>query len=515
MREQLESLMLALAVGAMVTIGAKRAGLPYNVILVIVGLFAVLLNVLPTAPLDPHLVLLVFLPMLVFEASIFSDAGHLSAAKRPIIVLSLPGVALSLLATGVTATYILDLPFTVALLMGALLAITDTVSVLLAFRSVRVPHRLAAIMEGESLFNDGTALVLVSLCGAAVATGNFGITAMAKSLVIAIAGGILLGAAFGAVGAIVLRRTPDHLTAILASVVLVFGTSLLAERVHASPVIAVVVAGLWVGNVARKALEPSRVIALQGFWETCGFAINVLLFLLVGMQINAETLVDEAGPIALALVALHLGRAVAVYGSFGLMRLVLREKVPIAWQHVMMVGNIKGALSMAAVLALPLDLPYRDRLVTIVFGVTFVTLVTQGLPFKAVLRALGVTLSAANLTLDRAKAELISAKRGQIDLDNLLNTGLISRKEHAERRAFFQRLVIGAEGILRVEGRGEAHRREVDTALLTGRKIALRDAAQRGLVDASVAETEIAELDREMLALHDHHDEPEEQGAHS
>ncbi|MBL8741927.1 MAG: cation:proton antiporter, partial [Myxococcales bacterium] len=264
MREQLESLMLALAVGAMVTIGAKRAGLPYNVVLVVVGLLAVLLDVLPSAPLDPNLVLLVFLPMLVFEAAIFADATHLASAKRPIIALSLPGVALSLLATGSIATYILDLPFTVALLMGALLAITDTVSVLLAFRSVRVPHRLAAIMEGESLFNDGTALVLVSLCGAAVATGSFGMTAMARSLVIAIVGGGLLGAAFGAVGAIVLRRTPDHLTAILASVVLVFGTSLLAERVHASPVIAVVVAGLWVGRAARIALEPSRVIALQG-----------------------------------------------------------------------------------------------------------------------------------------------------------------------------------------------------------------------------------------------------------
>jgi len=502
MREQLESLMLALAVGATVTIGAKRAGLPYNVMLVVVGLLAVLLDVLPSAPLDPNLVLLVFLPMLVFEASLFADAAHLASVKRPIIALSLPGVALSLLATGAIATYILDLPFAVALLLGALLAITDTVSVLLAFRSVRVPRRLEAIMEGESLFNDGTALVLVSLCATVVATGHLGLTATARSLVVAIVGGGLLGAAFGAIGATVLRRTPDHLTAILASVVLVFGTSLLAERVHASPVIAVVVAGLWVGQAARTALGPSRVMALQGFWETCGFAINVLLFLLVGMQIQAERLVSEAGPIALALVALHLGRAVAVYGSFALLRVIFREKIPTTWQHVMMLGNIKGSLSMAAVLALPLDLPYRERLVTIVFGVTFMTLVTQGLPFGKYLRWLGVTLSAANVHVDRAKAELISAKRGQLDLDGLLNTGLISRKDHADRRAYFQRLVIEAEKILRAEGDGLTHRREVDAALLAGRKTALRDAAQRGLVDAAVADEEIGELDRQLLELH-------------
>ncbi len=505
MREQLESLMLALAVGAMVTIGAKRMGLPYNVVLVIVGVCAVLLDVMPLSPLDPHLVLLVFLPVLVFEASIFSDAGHLANANRPIIALALPGVALSLLATGSIATYILDLPFTVALLMGALLAITDTVSVLLAFRSVRVPHRLAAIMEGESLFNDGTALVLVSLCGVAVATGEFGVTAMARSLVIAIVGGALLGAAFGAVGAIVLRRTPDHLTAILASFVLVFGTSLLAERVHASPVIAVVVAGLWIGRTLRDALEPSRVIALQGFWQTCGFAINVLLFLLVGLQIEGSRLVAEAGPIALALLALHAGRAVSVYGSFGLLRLLFGERVPMSWQHVMMIGNIKGALSMAAVLALPLDLPYRERLMTIVFGVTVVTLVTQGLPFDRYLKMLGITLGASNLVIEGAKASLISAKRGQSDLDNLLNTGLVSRKEHAERKAYFQRLIITAETTLRHED-ADSHDHEIDLALLSGRKSALREATQKGLIDEGVADTAISEIDQQVLKVHEKHE---------
>ncbi len=176
-----------------------------------------------------------------------------------------------------------------------------------------------------------------------------------------------------------------------------FATSLVCEHFHASPVIAVVVAGLIVGNAARTSLEPSRVLALQGFWETAGFALNVLLFLLVGMQLEASSIIREAGAIALALLALHAGRAVAVYGTFGLMRMAVKEVVPTRWQHVMVVGNIKGSLSMAAVLALPEALPNRDRLVTIVFGVTFVTLVTQALPFKKLLVWLGVTLRPAEI----------------------------------------------------------------------------------------------------------------------
>ncbi|NUP11828.1 MAG: sodium:proton antiporter [Polyangiaceae bacterium] len=501
MRQQLESLMLALAVGSSAAIGAKRIGVPYNVALVLVGLVLVFVDVLPTAALDPNLVLLVFLPILVFEGALFADADHLRRASRPILILAIPGVVLSLLGTAAFATWILDLPFIVALLLGALLAITDTVSVLLAFRSVRVPHRLAAIMEGESLFNDGTALVLVSLCAVVVTTGNFVPSTTLRSLLVAIVGGGLVGGAFAAIGAAVLRRTPDHLTSILASVVLVFATSLLAERVHASPVIAVVVAGLYIGNAARKALEPSRVLALQGFWETIGFSVNVILFLLVGMQIHAELLLEEGASIALALIALHGGRAVAVYGSFAVLRVGWKEVIPLRWQHVMVFGNIKGALSMAAVLALPVEVPYRSRLITIVFGITFVTLVMQALPFKRFLQWLRVVDAPADLELDAAKATLISAKRGQADLDVLLDAGLVSRKDHAARRASFQRHVIDAERVLRASRGAHAGDHVVDAALLVGRKAALQDASRRGLIDASVAEAQINDLDRELMDL--------------
>ncbi len=510
MREQLEHLLLVLAVGAGVAIGAKRLFVPYNVALVIVGLLLVFTDVLPKAPMDPQVVLLAFLPVLVFEGALFADADGLLSARRPILALALPGVLISLMGTAAVATLVLALPFATALLLGALLSITDTVSVLLAFRSVRVPHRLAAIMEGESLFNDGTALVLVSLTTSVVMSGHFDVPHTLRELALEIVGGAVLGSACGALGSLVLRRTPDHLTAILASWILVFGTSLFAARMHASPVIAVVVAGLTVGRTARRTLAPSRVLALQGFWETAGFGLNVLLFLLVGMQIDANMLRDEAASIGLALIALHAGRAVAVYGCFGILRGVTGERVPRRWQDVMVFGNIKGALSMAAVLTLPEALPGRQRLVAIVFGVTFVTLVTQALPFRRLLVWLKVVETTPG-DLATARATLIEARRGQTDLDDLLSSGLISRKDHAERRAGYQTLVITAEERLRAhipdtatDARGTLDP-VIETALLNGQKAALLDAARRGLVDVDVASDRMNAIDRQLIALANHH----------
>lgn len=499
-QEQLEPILFVLAVGSAVAIAAKRVGIPYNVALVLVGAALVFMHALPKTPMDPQVILIVFLPILVFEAALFTDAAGLRQAQRPILALAAPGVLVSLLATAAVATWVLALPFEAALLLGALLSITDTVSVLLAFRSVRVPHRLAAIMEGESLFNDGTALVLVSMTTAILAQGHLDLAHAARALLMAIVGGVALGAAIGALGAIVLRKTPDNLTAILASLVMVFGTSLAAERVHASPVIAVVVAGVFVSRAARDALDPSRVLALHGFWETAGFVLNVWIFLLVGMQLRTELLIQEAGTIALALLAMHAGRAVTVYGCFAVLRALRKEVVATRWQHVMVFGNIKGALSMAAVLALPASLVFRERLIAVVFGVTFVTLVTQGLPFRRVLLWLGVQVQRENTGIELARATLISARRGQSELDTLLTDGLLSRKQHAERWAAFQRQIISAEQILRAPDAEAEPDHVSDLAVLTGQKTALLDAARRGIISSETAEARAAELDSQIVA---------------
>ncbi len=497
MREYLEQLLVVLAIGSGVAIVAKRISVPYNVALVLVGLLLVLTNVLPQTLMDPGVVLLVFLPILVFQGALSADATSLRQAARPILVLAIPGVALSLIGTATIASWEIGLPFSIALLLGAILAITDTVSVLLAFRSVRVPHRLAAIMEGESLFNDGTALVFVSVAATVVMQGFADPLEIARMLLVAIVAGALLGTAFGMIAAVVLRQAPDDLTAILASLVAVFATSLLTEQLGGSAVIAVVIAGVLIGYEMRARLEPSRVLALQGFWDIAAFVINVWLFLLVGIQLRSDLLLQEAWPIALAVVALHVGRSVAVYGCFGLLGLS-GNGVPWRWQHVMVFGNVKGALSMAAVLALPQGIAYRDRLIAIVFGVTFVTLVTQALPFRAFLNWLGVAGGRSDETADQCRAVLISARRAQAELDSLLHAGLISRYEHADRWAEYQRDIIDAEHTLRKIG-GDARTDVALPAVLAARKAAILDAARRGLITEGTAGRHVAAIDRQIV----------------
>jgi CPA1 family monovalent cation:H+ antiporter len=257
MRDYLEQLLVVLAIGSAVAIIAKRVNVPYNVALVIVGLLLVLMDVLPPTVMDPGVVLMVFLPILVFQGALSADDTSMRHAARPILALAVPGVALSLLATAAVASWEIGLPFAVALLLGAVLAITDTVSVLLAFRSVRVPHRLAAIMEGESLFNDGTALVLVGVAATVVLEGAADFAELGRHLLVAVIAGAILGTVFGMVGAFVLRHAPDQLTAVLASLVSVFATSLLTEHAGGSAVIAVVLAGVLVGHAMRAGLEPS------------------------------------------------------------------------------------------------------------------------------------------------------------------------------------------------------------------------------------------------------------------
>jgi CPA1 family monovalent cation:H+ antiporter len=509
MLEYLEQLLLVLATGSAVAIVAKRINIPYNVALVVVGLVLVLLNVLPDTPMQPSIVLLVFLPVLVFQGALSADDVSMRQAARPILALALPGVALSLLATAAIAAWEIGLPFPVALLLGAVLAITDTVSVLLAFRSVRVPHRLAAIMEGESLFNDGTALVLVSVTATVVLQGYADPAQIGRMLIIAIAAGLLIGAAFGTLGATVMRHSPDDLTALLSSIVTVFATSLVAEVLHGSAVIAVVVAGVLVGHEMRARLEPSRSLALQSFWEFAAFVINVWLFLLVGMQLQSERLLQEAWTIVLAFVALHAGRAVAVYFCFGVLHLA-GERVPFRWQHVMVFGNIKGALSMAAVLALPAGIAYRDRLIAIVFGVTLITLVAQALPFKWFLKQLGVAASAGDEAADQCRAVLIGARRGQAELDSLLEAGLISRHQHAEQRAMFQRDIIEAEKVLRRVSE-DPHVQVALPAVLAARKAAILDAARRGLISERTAASNVADLDEQILRAAATHHHPKEE----
>jgi CPA1 family monovalent cation:H+ antiporter len=229
------------------------------------------------------------------------------------------------------------------------------------------------------------------------------------------------------------------------------------------------------------------------------------------MQLRSDMLIGQAVPILLAVLALHVGRAVAVYGCFAGLRLTGRPAVPWRWQHVMVFGNVKGALSMAAVLALPAGIPYRDPLIAIVFGVTLVTLVTQALPFRRFLIWLRVASHGAGEAVDQSKAVLIGARRAQMEIDSLLASGLLSRREHAERWAAFQRDIIRAERVLRREQQDDAREDVALYSVLSARKAAVLDAARRGLITEGTAAAHVAGLDAQLVRALAREEEEQEQ----
>jgi len=271
-----------LVAALLLAIGAKRAHLPYNVALVIGGMLITLSHALPETPqLAPEVVFLLCLPALLFEGGFTAHLGSIRANLVPISLLATVGLLMAIGATGAFLHLGLRLPWGPALLLGSILSVTDTVSILFAFRRAPVPNRLASIVLGESLFNDGTALVAYAAIAGIVAGAPLEIPVLGARVVIATAGGLAVGLALGLVGSWILRRAEDPLAEIMATTAIAFAAFVGAEELHVSGAIAAVAAGLTVGATVRKTLSPTSQVTLDSFWEYVAFGVNTFLFLSV------------------------------------------------------------------------------------------------------------------------------------------------------------------------------------------------------------------------------------------
>ena len=323
---------LPIVVGLMVAalilaIGAKRARVPYNVALVVGGLLITLSHLLPGAPrLDPEVVFLLCLPALLFEGGFTANLDSIRANLVPIATLATGGMLVAIGATGAFLHLGLELPWAAALLLGAILAVTDTVSIMFAFRTAPVPGRMAGIMLGESLFNDGTALVAYAAISRIAAGEPVSLPTLGAQVVLATAGGLVVGLALGLVGSFVLRHTEDPLTEIMATTALAFAAFVGAEQAHVSGAIAAVAAGLTVGVTARRILAPNSQVALHSFWEYAAFGANTFLFLSVGLATSPSSLLHSAPRTLMAVACVFAGRAVAIYGPFLLLRVLRRAE---------------------------------------------------------------------------------------------------------------------------------------------------------------------------------------------
>ena len=361
-------------------IGSRHARVPYTVGLVIVGLAIGAIPGHPQVTLTPDLIMLVFLPALLFAGAWTYPTAQLRRNWLPIALLATLGVLVSIFVSWLLLSRLLGLPAQTALLFGAITSATDPVAVIAVFRSLRADHDLAAIVEGESLFNDATAVVAFKVTLLiSVVTTHVGASVPAMDFVELLVGGALVGLVIGVVGLLVLRLTDDYLIEAMGTLIIAYGSYFIADRLGVSGLIAVIVAGMFLSRIgARMGSFTTTRQSVNQLWEFVAFIANSMLFLLVGLAINFRDLHSNLILALWGIVAVLLARVISVYGLSAISA-VLGRRMPASWQHVFLLGGIRGALSMALVLSLPSSIPQRGLLTDMVFAVVLFTILVQGL----------------------------------------------------------------------------------------------------------------------------------------
>lgn len=387
---ELSTLIEILLVALIVALVTRRTRRPYTIALVIAGLGLGMLQWADAIHLSKELVLMLFLPPLLFEGALHIRAAILRPRAGLVLFYAIVGTLLTALIVGAAAHWLLGFDWSSGLLLGAILAPTDPVSVLATFRAARVDAELATIVEGESLFNDGTAVVLYLMLLAAVGGAPLDPLQGIGQFALVVGGGALVGLGLGILATRLLNRLGDHLIEVMLTLIVAYGAFLLAEQLHLSGVIAVAVAGLAIGNHGwSRAPSPETRENVALFWEVVVFLANSVLFLLIGFELHPNLLIDDLLSIVTVFGVLIAGRALIVYGSAAVARWKKRG-LPASWQHVIVWGGLKGSIPVALALGLPPNLPGRDELVAIIFGVVLFSLLGQGLTLSPLLRRLGL-----------------------------------------------------------------------------------------------------------------------------
>jgi CPA1 family monovalent cation:H+ antiporter len=409
--EHIELIVSGLLIGtAGLAVLARVAGVPYPVTLVAGGAVIGFLPGVPSVELDPHVVLLIFLPPLLYGAAFFTSVRDLRRNARPIALLSIPLVGVTMIAVALIAHHVIGLDWGPAFVLGAIVSPTDAVAPAEIMRRVGAPRRLLTVVEGENLTNDWTALVLYRFAVTAVVTGSFSIWTAIPEFVATGLGGIVVGLVAGRIIRELRARIDDPPIEITISILSGYAAYLPAEELGASGVIAAVTTGLYMGWHTPQLTTP--LMRLQGVavWEILTFLLNAVLFLLVGLQLptvidalSGRTTGDLVLWAALVSGAVILVRLLWMFTVPYFIRLVDRREIqrqrraPPEERLIVGWAGMRGSVSLAAALAVPLTVdaggafPERDLIVFLAFAVILVTLVGQGLTLGPLIERLGVS----------------------------------------------------------------------------------------------------------------------------
>ena len=389
------SVLFLFVVAMFVALVARRIRMPYTVALVVAGLLLGTTHVVAAPSLTKELLFTVFLPGLLFEASFRLELEDFWRNRATIFSLALPGVVFATLITVAILVPALRgigldaLPWKAALVFATLICATDPIAVVSIVRQLGAPDRLGLLIEGESLLNDGTAAVFFSLALSLLVGATPEGASLLIDFVYMIGGGIITGGAIGLLAAQLVGRLEDPMLEITLTTIAAYGSFLAGDGLGTSGVIATVTAGLLCGSQrAQHRLTPSTKLAVMTFWEYTAFALNSLVFLLIGFQVRIGELLDAWFPILVAYSVITLGRALVTFGLGTV--LPKRERLPWRWTAMLTWSGLRGALSMVLALSLPVTLPAREFIVTLTFGVVILSILVQGSTVSPLLRWLGM-----------------------------------------------------------------------------------------------------------------------------
>ncbi len=393
--QNLEQFLLVLAISLSVATSSRifvwLRQIPYTLLLVIVGLVLAFVDV-RLVNLSPELILEIFLPPLLFEAAWNLKWRDLFRELVPVTLYAVFGVIISIVGIGVALNQLAGMALPIALLVGASLAATDPVSVVALFRELGAGKRLTTLMEGESLFNDGVAVVAFGLLvGIPLGTEEFNIPTTIARFFVVVGVGIGVGSLIGFGISYLTQRFDLPLVEQSLTLVSAYGTYIITENLGGSGVIGVVTVGVILGNFgSRIGMNPRTRLIVTEFWDFLAFFVNSIVFLVIGDQIKYASLGNNLSLIVITIGAVILTRAIAVYGLGSLSNWLAKSEIGIPEQTVIWWGGLRGSVAIALALSVPQSIPERNVIIDIIFGVVLFTLLVQGLTTQIFLEKLGL-----------------------------------------------------------------------------------------------------------------------------
>ena len=414
-------LLIAIFVGIL----ARRLRMPYTVGLVVVGVVLAILFKESQIDVGSDLILGIFVPPIVLEAAFHLPINDLRRNMTPILVLAIAGVLITTFLVGGIVAWGTGMQIQYAIVFGSIVAATDPVAVIALFKSLGVPKRLQVLLEGESLLNDGTAIVIFNIAVAAAVTSSFSLRDGIAEFIISAGVGISIGLVLGILASLVILRINDYSIETAVTFILAYGAFVLAESVHVSGVLAVVAAGLVNGNIGPRGMSPTTRIVVFNFWEFMSFIANSFVFLLIGLVADATLITNNWQYILWGILAALVSRLIVAYGL-----MLPFKSISNSWKHVIYWGGLRGAISLSLVLGISntLEGGVGKQLLAMVFGLVLFTMLVQGTSMDFIIKKLKVVIPRQGRDeYDYVRALASSTRTSFVSLEKVQKQGMMSR----------------------------------------------------------------------------------------